>query len=158
MSIAMVGQPPFSSAFASSAKPSARSLRQGVAGEGFQVRKSPLQSAQNSAPEVIEASTWARELVRLEALGPGDLPNAMARIERRHGLPARTLWSLRYRPPKDVFASIYNKLRSAYEFECERQLERLKHEITITKLKAGADAPAVCAAAALVGENDGAVN
>jgi hypothetical protein len=119
----------------------------------LQVCKKFLQQEQKS-PEVDEAAEWARELVRMEARGPGDLPNAMDRIERRHGLPPRTLWALRYRAPKDIFASVYNRLRAAYEGERQRQLRQLQHEFILTKALAGASDPAVAAAEAALGEVD----
>lgn len=99
---------------------------------------------------VDEASRWAAELTRMESRGPGDIPNAWQRLERRYGVPARTFWALRYRRPKDLWASIYLRLRSAYEAECLRQVERLKHEIEITKAVTGADDPVVVAAEGVV--------
>jgi hypothetical protein len=119
----------------------------------LQVCKKFLQQAQKS-PEVDQAAEWARELVRMEARGPGDLPNAMDRIERRHGLPPRTLWALRYRTPKDIFASVYNRLRAAYEGERQRQIRKLQHELILTTAIAGASDPAVAAAEAVLGEMD----
>ena len=108
----------------------------------------------NDFRAVDQAAVWARELTRVEARGPGDLGNAWRRLEARYGVPASTFWSLRYRPPKDILASIYFRLRGAYEAECERQMRKLKNEIAITKAIAGADCSAVRAAAALLGEDD----
>lgn len=54
---------------------------------------------------VDSAANMARDLVQREARGPGDLENAMRRIEARYGVPYATLWSLRYRKPKDIMAS-----------------------------------------------------
>ena len=102
---------------------------------------------------VSEAQAWANELVRRESRGPGDLENAMRRLDARYGIPWRIFWSLRYRPPSDVLHGIYMRLRAAYQAECDRQTRLLKHEIEITKLKAGADAPVVVQAAAVVGED-----
>lgn len=116
------------------------------------VCKTSLREAQTPEPNEIveEAAAWAEAMVSREARGPGDLPNAMERIARRYGIPHSVLWSLRYRRPKDLFASVYFKLRAAYEAECERQLRQLQHELEITKARAGAAHPAVVAAEAVV--------
>lgn len=98
---------------------------------------------------IDDAARWARELTRAESRGPGDMRNAWHRLERRYGVPARTFWALRYRRPKDLWTSIYLRLRSAYEAECLRQAERLRHEIELTKAVAGADDPVVVAAASV---------
>ena len=101
-----------------------------------------------------KAQEWANELVRREARGPGDLENAMRRLEARYGIPWRMFWSLRYRPPADVLTGLFFKLRDAYHAECDRQMRILEHEIEITKLKAGPDADSVRSAEALVDETD----
>lgn len=54
------------------------------------------------------------------------------------GVPWRTFWQLRYRPPSDVFVGVYLSLKAAYEAECERQERLLRHEREITKAKASA--------------------
>lgn len=104
---------------------------------------------------VDQAADWARELTRAEARGPGDIENAWRRLEHRYGVPASTFWGLRYRKPKDVLASVYIRLRAAYQAECERQIRKLQHEITITKAIAGAAGAAVRAASALAREGRG---
>jgi hypothetical protein len=98
-----------------------------------------------------EARSMALKMLHLEARGPGDLPNAMRRLGRRHGLSWRVFWTLRYRPPPDVFVGVYRKLEAAYLAELERQQRLLRHDIEITRLKAGPDHPAVRAAETLVG-------
>ena len=103
---------------------------------------------------VSAARSWANDLVRRESRGPGDIENAMRRLEARYGIPWRTFWALRYRPPTDVLHGIYERLRTAYLAECDRQARLLRHEIEITKLRAGPDAPAIRAAQALVDETD----
>ncbi len=90
---------------------------------------------QCTATGVSDARTWANELVRRESRGPGDMENAMRRLENRYGVPWRTFWTLRYRPPTDVFVSVYLKLKSAYEAECHRQERLLAHERLITTAK-----------------------
>ncbi len=85
-----------------------------------------------------DARAWANELVRRESRGPGDMENAMRRLEYRYGINWRTFWQLRYRPPSDVFVGVYLQLKAAYEAECERQERMLRHEREITKAKAQA--------------------
>jgi hypothetical protein len=115
-------------------------------------RKTSLQDdAMNEAAIVDDARLLWRSLVTRESRGPGDTDNAMRRLARRHGLDYGALWSLRYRPPKAVLAGFYLSLRSAYAAECERQLRLLRHELEITKAKAGPDLNSVRSAEALVG-------
>lgn len=121
-----------------------------VSEERLQVCKSGSQS--NEAPEPVdEARAWAEFLTRAEARGPGDYGNAMERVERRYRLPSRLLWTLRYRPPKDMFVKIHRSLKAAYEAERQRQMRLLSHDNSITRLTTGPDHPAVRAAEALLG-------
>lgn len=80
---------------------------------------------------VAAASEMASRLVQKESRGPGDLDNAMRRIEARYGVPYSVLWSLRYRKPKDILLGVFTKLRCAYWSECERQAAILEHELTL---------------------------
>jgi hypothetical protein len=105
------------------------------------------------AAYVDEAAAWAKRLTQAEARGPGDMENAWHRLEHRYGVPWRAFWSLRYRRPREIAASIYLRLQAAYVAECERQMRLHQHELEITRTKAGADHPAVVAAEALAGEN-----
>jgi len=108
----------------------------------------------SSAALVEEAAHWAKAIVDREARCPGDLRNAMSRVARRNGLSVNLLWSLRYRKPKDILASAYFSLRSAYEAECERQLRLLKHELQETMSSASVDERLVREIQALVGSSD----
>jgi hypothetical protein len=108
----------------------------------------------NDAALVDEAAAWARELTLREARGPGDRENAWRRLEARYGITFGAFWSLRYRRPKAILASLYLRLRAAYAAECERQRRKLEHEIAITRATAGPDHPAVVAAQIVVGEED----
>jgi hypothetical protein len=101
---------------------------------------------------VANARDWASKLVQRESRGPGDTENAMRRLESRYGISWRTFWALRYRPPTDVFVSVYERLGAAYQVECERQERLMRHECEITKAKTGPFHPAVIAAEALAGE------
>ena len=115
--------------------------------------KKPLRVEQMTTA-VSEAREWAKWLVQRETRGPGDLENAMRRIEARYGISFSTLWSLRYRPPKDIFVSTYELLRSAYLAEHEKQERLLRHEREITKAKSRIGAALVRASSSLAGEKD----
>jgi hypothetical protein len=108
------------------------------------MRKFYLQPEENACVE--QASTWARALTTTESRGPGDLRNAWRRLEHRYGIPSQAFWSLRYRRPNKITATIWQRLREAYEAECNRQMRRLQHEIEITRQIAGARHLAVHAA------------
>ncbi len=102
---------------------------------------------------VAEAQEWAKALVQHEARGPGDLKNAMRRLEQRYGVEYSTFWSLRYRPPREIFVSVYERLRAAYLAECERQERLLKHERAITEARGRFGSTLVRAGDLLAGEN-----
>jgi len=112
------------------------------------ILQEPLMS--DAALLVDEAAGWAKKLTQGEARGPGDIENAWRRLQNRYGVPWRAFWSLRYRRPKEIAASIYLRLREAHLAECERQMRRLRHEIEITKAKAGPAHPTVAAVQAVV--------
>lgn len=104
----------------------------------------------NGVSAAAKAQGWANELVRREARGPGDMENAMHRLEARYGIPWRTFWSLRYRPPTDILTGLFIKLHDAYQAERDRQMRLLRHETEITKIIAGPDDHAVRAAEAIL--------
>lgn len=52
------------------------------------------------AATVEQSQDWARKIVNADVRGPGDLENAMRRVESRFGIPFAALWALRYRPPR----------------------------------------------------------
>ena len=82
-----------------------------------------------------EAKRIVNELLKLESRGAGDLEASMRRLGNRYGLDWRVFWRLRYRTPKDVFVSVFEKLKEAHRAECRRQIERLNHELQIAQLK-----------------------
>lgn len=93
--------------------------------------KIDLQGDGESKMTVATAQQMARTLVQREARGPGDLDNAMRRLEARYGVPYSFLWSLRYRPPKNMLVTAWQTLRSAYAAECARQARILSHELAV---------------------------
>lgn len=82
---------------------------------------------------VIEAKSWAKWLVQHETRGPGDMPNAMRRLENRYDIPPGVLKSLRYKSPDDILHSVYVSLRSAYLAELERTERAARHEASLVK-------------------------
>jgi hypothetical protein len=106
-----------------------------LAWELFQVSKTSLRQEQSvSETYVHEAQRWASALLEREHRGPGDtLDAAMWRAEQKWGIDHSTFWSLRYRPPREIFTSVYMRLRQAYEMECVRQEARLQHELMLAK-------------------------
>ena len=106
-----------------------------LAWELLRVSKSRLSQEQSvSETYVHEAQRWASALLEREHRGPGDtLDAAMWRAEQKWGIDHSTFWSLRYRPPREIFTSVYMRLRQAYEMECVRQEARLQHELMLAK-------------------------
>jgi len=100
------------------------------------------------------AQKIVNELIRLETRGAGDTENAMRRIANRYGLSWRLLWSVRYRPPRDIMHGAYVKLVQAYTNECKRQRERLEHEIEIARIKGVFVEDIAAEAKALVADED----
>lgn len=108
---------------------------------------------------VDRAAGWADQLVRREHRGPGDtIDAARNRVARRHRLPERILWALRYRKPKRIWADLYLSLEAAVAAEVRSQEARLAHEIELTRAlgltAAGSDL--VDEASALLGTPQGA--
>lgn len=78
----------------------------------------------------VEAATeYVRVMVQRESRGPGDIENAMSRLETKYGLPFWTLRHLRKGNAKTVEASLLARIRGAYLDMCQRQAANLLHEI-----------------------------
>jgi hypothetical protein len=109
----------------------------------------------SDAAYIDAAQKWSKDLTRMKARGPGDTENAMRLIEREYGIDYGFLWSLRYRRERlrTISLSVYESIRAAYREECERQMRKLKHEVTITEKIAGPDSAALRAAKALASED-----
>jgi len=104
---------------------------------------------------VTQAKHWSGSLLARVHNGPGDTVEAvMYRAEQKYGVPAQAFWALRYRTPKDIMASVYLRLKAAYEAECGRQEARLRHELELAKaLQGGATLEAaISEAEAALGE------
>jgi hypothetical protein len=103
---------------------------------------------------VETAAKWVRSMVQRESKSPGDTVNAMRRISKRYSIPYSLLWSLKYRPPKDLYVSAYQKLEKAYESEINRGINSLRQERAITQAKTWLGKNLSRAASALVREED----
>jgi hypothetical protein len=80
---------------------------------------------------VESATEYVRTMVQRESHGPGDIDNAMQRLEARYGLPFWSLWHLRKGRAKSCEASLYARIRGAYLDMCQRQASNLLHEIEL---------------------------
>lgn len=84
---------------------------------------------------VETAQGWVESMVSREIRGAGDTINAMRRLSNRYKIPYSALWNLKYRPPKDLFVSTFQKIEAAYEAELSRAEAALAHERAITSAK-----------------------
>lgn len=117
------------------------------------VCKPVLRSTQMNATFVVEeAQGWAKSLINAERQGAGDTEFAMRRVEQKWGISHGTLWSLTYRPPKDVPGSILLKLFAAHEAMCEQQRKRYEHEAAISKAAGRSGSVLARLAASLAGQ------
>lgn len=80
---------------------------------------------------VDAATEYVRTMVQRESRGPGDIDNAMHRLEAKYGLPFWSLWHLRKGKAKTVEASLLSRIRGAYLDMCQRQASNLLHEIEV---------------------------
>ena len=105
----------------------------------------------SDAAYIDQAARWSKSLTQMRARGPGDIPNAMRGLERDYGIDYWLQWRLRYRRSilKDISVSAYMRLSAAYQAECERQMRKMQHEMSIT------DPHYVATAEALVREIEG---
>lgn len=111
------------------------------------MRKFLLQNCKEPMSEtfVDEAAEKAKYLVHREWRGPGDMDNAMRRVEQRYGVAYSALWALRYRKPKDILMGVYTRIVHAYDAELDRQRRLLDHEFAAAKA-AGVSKIAISAA------------
>lgn len=65
---------------------------------------------------VDRAKRLAEEMIEREAhLAQCDTDTAMRNLEDKTGVAYRTLWTLKYRPPKDLYGSIAIQIEAAHE-------------------------------------------
>lgn len=121
------------------------------------LKKSLQKFTEGSVPDAVAvARDVANRLIVNESRGPGDIDNAMRRLEAKYGIPYSFLWSLRYRPPTDILVGAWSRLVSAYEVECARHQRRLESERQLMRtLGHAANSFAMRAADSLAGAKDG---
>ena len=107
-----------------------------------------------AATFVDEAVEMARNMVARESRGPGDIDNAMSRLEARYGVPYSVFWSLRYKKPKTMDVDIFARIFFAYEAECERQQRLVDEERQATRAKSRLGRALLCAGDLLAGKED----
>jgi len=74
---------------------------------------------------VVDASTYAREMVRLEASRVGNADVAMSRLEAKYGISRWQLDHLRKNKAKTCDVSLYARIRAAFADHCGRHAARL---------------------------------
>lgn len=98
-------------------------------------RKETLQSVQKDMTDISavdRAATWADMLIGREHRGMGDTVDAArARAARKHKLPERLLWSLRYRRPKEIGATLYLKIQEAVEAETKTMEAKIAENLKL---------------------------
>lgn len=95
------------------------------------------------------AQKWVESMVLRETRKPGDTVNAMRRLSERYKIPYSLLFSLKYRPPKDLWVSEFEKLEAAYNDSIRRAVTALDQERKLTEAKTGIGARIMSAVAAL---------
>jgi hypothetical protein len=80
---------------------------------------------------VEAASDYVQRMVQREARGPGDIENAMSRLEVRYGIGFWQLSHLRKGRAKTCDTSLFARIRAAYLDMCARQISALQHEIEV---------------------------
>lgn len=103
---------------------------------------------------VETAQDWVKLMVQRESRGAGDRINAMRRLANRYGVPYSTMWGLIYRPPRDLWVTVYEKLEAAYESELKKQQSLLEHERVLYEARTKFGAALSRAADSLVREDD----
>jgi hypothetical protein len=87
-------------------------------------------------PMTIEAaSDYAREIVQLEARGPGDTEGALYRLQQKYGISINQLMHLRAGRAKSCDISLFARLRLAYLDLCRSKALTLLHKIEIEEAK-----------------------
>ena len=103
---------------------------------------------------VLNARNWLDAMVKRETRGSGDTVNAIRRLSNRHGIPYGLLWALRYRPPKDLFVGMYQRIEAAYDAETRRAVTALEHERALYEARTKVGAALSRAAHSLASEDN----
>ncbi|UHS60587.1 hypothetical protein HRR99_03155 [Agrobacterium vaccinii] len=97
-------------------------------------REISMSTLEMFSPEL--ARDYGRKMLEMESRGNGDQLNALERIGRVVGLKPRAVRRIlngETQPTLSVFA----RLRSGYLDLCERQINRLQHEVATEKARFG---------------------
>lgn len=87
-----------------------------------------------SVSTVPLASSYARKLVQHEQRSSGaDTKAAIAAVARRLRRPSGSIWSLLFRPPKDVAAGLFLALEAAVESALVRNIKELEDELAAVR-------------------------
>jgi len=81
------------------------------------------------------ASDYAREIVQLEARGPGDTEGALYRLQQKYGISVNQLMHLRAGRAKSCDISLFARLRLAYLDLCRSKAMNLLHKIETEEAK-----------------------
>ena len=92
--------------------------------------------AMSSADLAID---YARKVLSREARGPGDLEEAMHRLEAKTGVGYWTWWGLWNKRRKSVDMDLFSRVRGAYLALCEKQVRALQHDLAVEKAMSGDD-------------------
>jgi hypothetical protein len=107
------------------------------------------QKEMNAAAYVEQAREMAAALEDRESLVARSRPRARQSVARAAGVSASLLHSLRYRPPKQIAADVFERLCAAVERQALHQIRTAQHEIaTVRARRLGVDDRAICAAEA----------
>lgn len=99
------------------------------------------------------AQKWVESMVLRETRKPGDTVNAMRRLSERYKIPYSLLFGLKYRPPKDLWVSEFEKLEAAYHDSIRRAVTALDQERKLTKARTKIGDRIIAAVHALDGED-----
>ncbi|WP_313610765.1 hypothetical protein, partial [Rhizobium sp.] len=97
-------------------------------------REISMSTLEMFSPEL--ARDYGRRMLEMESRGNGDQLNALERIGREVGLKPRAVRRLingETQPTLSVFA----RLRAGYLNLCERQINRLQHDVAVEKARFG---------------------
>jgi ribosomal protein L29 len=94
------------------------------------------ETGQPAVTAVVHAAGYARRLVEGEARRSGQPLKAAARsVARRLKTSPGSVWSLLFRPPKQVSADLLFALEGAVDREITREIEALQHELATLRQK-----------------------
>lgn len=85
------------------------------------------------AMSTAAATEYVRQMVALEARGPGDTDSAMARLEARYGIGFWQISHLRGGRAKTVDVGLFERIRAAFIDHCGAHAARLLHDAQVAQ-------------------------